>query len=529
MAEESKILIQPEAQATKERMSISREIEENINYLKELLGIGESFDIIFRELYVGRKKIATYSVNAMVNDDLISDILEDIVARSPEELTVDTLDKIFYHRATHTQTKKQKNMKDAITSLLSGELIMFIDGEDTCIVIDARKYPARMPAESNIEKVTRGSKDSFVETIVFNTALIRRRLRDPRLRFEIVKVGARSQTDVAVAYIQDIANPDLIEDMKSKLNKIKIDGVPMAEKAIEEYVVGGWKWNPLPKVRYTERPDVAVTHLLEGHVLLLTDTSPTATIYPTTLFHHLQHVEEYRQNALVGTYLRWVRILGMLFAFLLPPLWLAMALQNKLLPDTLAFLGTKEPGIIPLGIQFILAEFGVELVRMATVHVPSAQSTALGFIGAFMLGEFATKVGLFSNEVIFYTAIAAVGAFATPSVEFAMALRLFRMFTVLLVMLFKLPGLIVGVGIFALSLLFTKSFGVPYLWPLIPLNLPALKDMFVRMPIPTKVMRPAVLKPLDKDRLDTPGNDQQSKAQQAKSSGNEDLDEDKKL
>jgi stage V sporulation protein AF len=405
---------------------------------------------------------------------------------------------------------------------LSAELILFVDGEDTCLVIDARKYPARMPAESNIEKVTRGSRDSFVETIVFNTALVRRRLRDPRLRFEIVKIGARSQTDVAVAYIQDIANPDLVENIKGKLNSINIDGVPMAEKAIEEYIVGGWKWNPLPKVRYTERPDVAVTHLLEGHVLLLTDTSPTATILPTTLFHHLQHVEEYRQNALVGTYLRWVRILGMLFAFLLPPLWLALVLQNKLLPDTLAFLGTKDPGIIPLGIQFILAEIGVELVRMATVHVPSAQSTALGFIGAFMLGEFATKVGLFSNEVIFYTAIAAVGAFATPSVEFAMAIRLFRLFTVVLVMLFKLPGLLAGVGIFALTLLFTKSFGVPYLWPVIPLNFPALKDMFVRMPIPTKVSRPAVLKPLDKDRLEKVGPNQQNEAQKGGTSGKDD-------
>jgi stage V sporulation protein AF len=507
---------------------ISRDIEKNINYLKELLGVGESFDIIFREFYIGRKKIVTYSVNAMVNDDLMSDILEDIVARSPEELTVDTLDKIFYHRATHTQTKKQTNMTEAVISLLSGELIMFVDGEDTCIIIDARKYPARLPAESNIEKVTRGSRDSFVETIVFNTALIRRRLRDPRLRFEIVKVGVRSQTDVAVAYIQDIANPDLVNSLKTKLNAINIDGVPMAEKAIEEYIVGGFKWNPLPKVRYTERPDVAVTHLLEGHVLILTDTSPTATILPTTLFHHVQHVEEYRQNALVGTYLRWVRIFGMLFAFLLPPLWLAMVMQNKLLPEPLAFLGTKEPGIIPLGLQFILAEFGVELVRMATVHVPTAQSTALGFIGAFMLGEFATKVGLFANEVVFYTAIAAVGSFATPSVEFAMAIRLFRLFTIVLVMLFKLPGLIVGLGIFAMTLLFTKSFGVPYLWPLIPLNFAALKDMFIRMPIPTKVMRPSMLKPLDNDRLNHEGQTQNPK-QPEEEEEEEDPESDKKL
>jgi stage V sporulation protein AF len=193
----------------------------------------------------------------------------------------------------------------------------------------------------------------------------------------------------------------------------------------------------------------------------------------------------------------------------------------------LAFLGTKEPGIIPLGLQFILAEFGVELVRMATVHVPTAQSTALGFIGAFMLGEFATKVGLFANEVVFYTAIAAVGSFATPSVEFAMAIRLFRLFTIVLVMLFKLPGLIVGLGIFAMTLLFTKSFGVPYLWPLIPLNFAALKDMFIRMPIPTKVMRPSMLKPLDNDRLNHEGQTQNPK--QPEEEEEEDPESDKKL
>jgi stage V sporulation protein AF len=168
----------------------------------------------------------------------------------------------------------------------------------------------------------------------------------------------------------------------------------------------------------------------------------------------------------------------------------------------LAFLGPRDPGIIPLGFQFILAELGVELVRMATVHVPSAQSTALGFIGAFMIGEFATKVGLFGNEIIFYTAVAAVGAFATPSIEFAMAIRFFRAILLLLVIFFKLPGLLVGlVGILIVTAT-TKSFGIPYLWPLLPFNLGGMKDVLLRLPLPSKILRPAALKPQDKDRLD---------------------------
>jgi len=494
-----------------EERKINTDIDVNINYFKDLLGVGESFDVIFREYKVGRKRAASFSINGMTNDVLLTNVFQDMLTLHTEELSINTLQKLFYTRATHSQVKLLDNINDAVTSLLSGEMLFLVDGETQLIVFDARAYPARMPAESNIEKVTRGSRDSFVETIVFNTALIRRRLRDPNLRFEIVKVGSRSQADIAVAYIKDITNPELVEKVKDRLNSIEIDGVPMAEKAIEEYIVGGSKWNILPKVRYTERPDVAAVHLLEGHVCLVVDTSPNIMILPTTFWHHVQHVEEYHQNVVVGSFLRLVRLAGVAFSLLLPPLWLAMVLQRHLLPDALAFLGPRDPGIIPIGFQFLLAELGLELVRMATVHVPSAQSTALGFIGAFMLGEFATKVGLFGNETIFYVAVAAVGAFATPSMEFAMAIRLFRIILVVLVMLFKLPGLLGGLfGIFIL-LLTTKSFGVPYLWPAIPFNYGAMKDVLFRLPIPNKVLRPAVLKPQDKDRIETGEDNSSSK------------------
>jgi stage V sporulation protein AF len=177
-------------------------------------------------------------------------------------------------------------------------------------------------------------------------------------------------------------------------------------------------------------------------------------------------------------------------------------LQPHLLPETLSFLGPRESGIIPLGLQFVLAEIGLELVRMATVHVPSAQSTALGFIGAFMLGDFATKVGLFGNETIFYMAVAVVGTFATPSVELALAVRIFRMALVVLVTAFKLPGLLGGLLALLALLVTTKSFGIPYLWPLIPFNFKAMQDVIFRLPIPHKVLRPAALKPKDENRLD---------------------------
>lgn len=495
-----------------DEIKIEKEIDKNINYIKDYLGVGETFDIIFREFRVGRKRAASFSINGMTNDVILSNVFEELTAYRQEDLTINTMQKLFYSRATHSQAKLLENMNDAITSLLSGELLFFVDGESQVMVLDARSYPARMPAESNIEKVTRGSRDSFVETMVFNTALIRRRLRDPNLRFEIVKVGTRSQCDIAVCYIKDITNGDLVKTVKDRINNINIDGIPMAEKAIEEYIVGGSKWNPLPMVRYTERPDVAAVHLLEGHVCIIVDTSPNIMILPTTFWHHVQHVEEYHQNVVIGSYLRLVRLAGVMLSLILPPLWLALVLNRQMLPESLAFLGPRDPGIIPIGIQFILAEFGIELVRMATVHVPTAQSTALGFIGAFMLGDFATKVGLFGNEIIFYTAVAAVGAFATPSMEFAMAMRLFRAVLIVLVMLFKLPGFVGGLAAVFFLLLSSRSFGIPYLWPALPFNFSAMKDVLLRLPIPNKILRPAVLKPQDKDRLESAGTEKDSQS-----------------
>jgi stage V sporulation protein AF len=492
--------------AEEDKRKIDTDIDHNINYLKELLGVGESFDVVFREYEIGRKRAASFSVNGMTNDILLTNIFQDMMALRPEELNINTLHKVFYHRMSHSQVKMVDNMNDAMVSFLSGEMVVFIDGEDQCIVIDARAYPIRSPEESTIEKVTRGSRDSFVETLPFNTTLIRRRLRDPNLRFEIVKVGTRSKTDVAVAYIKDITDPKLVDMIKERLNNISIDGIPMAEKAIEEYIVKGSRWNPLPKVRYTERPDVAAVHLLEGHVCIVVDTSPNVMILPTTFWHHLQHTEEYRQSVAAGTFLRLVRMGAVILSMILPPLWLALVLQRHMLPETLGFLGPRDPGIIPLGFQFLLAEFGIEMVRMATVHVPSAQSTALGFIGAFMLGEFATKVGLFGNEVIFYMAVAVVGTFATPSIELSLAVRLFRIGLLLLVMLFKLPGFLAGFLAILLLVLTTKSFGIPYMWPAIPFNFRALKGIILRLPLPDKVLRPGVLKPIDKDRLE-PGDE----------------------
>src|SRR5690606_7518880 len=215
---------------------------------------------------------------------------------------------------------------DVVTAVLTSPVTLLVDGEEEAILIDARTYPGRQHEEPDVERVVRGSRDGFVETLIFNTALTRRRLRDPSLRMEYMQVGARSKTDICIAYLEDVADPELVETIRNTLSRIQVDGLTMAETGLEALLFRR-HWNPYPLVRFTERPDVAAVHLLEGHVLIYVDTSPSVMITPTTFFHHVQHAEEYRQKPGVGAFLRWVRFLGIGVSLFLVPLWYLFALE----------------------------------------------------------------------------------------------------------------------------------------------------------------------------------------------------------
>lgn len=479
--------------------SLHKKLQDNLDYLAEKMGVGESFDVIVREIEIGGKRAALLYIDGFVKVQVMF-IMEFLFYLDREDIVPDTVDKFYKRCIIHFEVERVDTLNAVIKNVLSGPIALLIDGEREAIIIDTREYPARGPEEPDIERVTRGSRDGFTETLVFNTALIRRRIRDPALRIELLQVGSRSQSDIALVYIKNIANPGTVELLRERIKKISIDGLPMAEKTVEEFLTLG-TWNPFPQVRYTERPDVAAIHLLEGHILVLTDTSPSAIIAPATFFHHIQHAEEFRQNAVVGGYLRWVRYLGVILSLVITPLWLLFVLEPGLLPPQLSFIGPQELTPVPIQMQLLLAELGLDLVRMAAIHTPSALATALGIIAAFMIGDIAISVGLFTGEVVLYMAIAAVGTFATPGYEFAFAVRLMRLLLLIAVGLLHLPGLVLGLLLILLILLRTKSFNVPYLWPLLPFNGKAMLDIIIRRPVPYKGTRPSFLKPQDPERL----------------------------
>src|SRR3954463_7400908 len=244
---------------------VKANIEENVAYLRKELGVGKSFDIIHLDVEYAEKKVAMFLVDGLVKDDLLHLLMKFLAKVKKEELEKDVLKKLLKTYIPYVEINTEDDLNKVVDTVLSGPTALVIDGIDEVILIDARTYPVRGPQEPDMERVVRGSRDGFVETIVFNTALTRRRVRDPSLRMEFMQVGRRSKTDVVLCYIEDIADTNTVKKLKNTSSQIDTDGLPMADKTIEEYISGSF-WNPFPVVRFTERPDTAATHLFEGHV-----------------------------------------------------------------------------------------------------------------------------------------------------------------------------------------------------------------------------------------------------------------------
>ncbi|MBB6448408.1 stage V sporulation protein AF [Geomicrobium halophilum] len=486
----------------KRAKKLGSDYESNVSLLQKQLRVDKNFDIVEQEYHFGGKAMSLYALDAFANDLVVTQIIENLSKLEEGALSKDPLTRLEQSMIPIIELEREDVLEELITQILSGQAALIVEGCSEAILMDVREYPVREPQEPDMERVARGSKDGFVETLVFNSGLIRRRVRDPALIMEPMQVGRRSKTDVVISYIDNVADPELMRRLKKKINAIDIDGVPMAEKTIEEFLIKK-SLVPFPQVRYTERPDTAAVHLMEGHVLILVDGSNVAMIVPTTYFHHLQHAEEYRQEPIVGFFLRWVRFLAVFVSIFLLPVWFLIADNEALGPDVWGFIGVEEDFNIPIFWQILIAEFGLQVLRMAAIHTPDALATALGLVAAILIGEIGVETGVFTNEVVMYAAVSAMAGYATPSYELGLCNVLIRIALVLSVGFFSLYGfLIIGLIIF-LMLVKTKILNTPYLWPFLPFNAKALSDLLLRMPMPYKNHRPSFVHPLDSKRQAT--------------------------
>src|SRR5690625_3460322 len=473
---------------------VAKNIERNEQYMRTEMGVGTSYDVDFRELIVLNRKVQLYYINGLVDDKTITEILKKLVEVNDFESEADKMFDIIKNRLVNQQVDPENKMEKVAHELLSGLIIVFVDGERTAFIVDVRHYPGRQPEEPDTERVIRGSRDGFTENIVENAALTRRRVKDKRLRNELVKVGTRSKTEVSISYIDTIVNEKTVKAVKNKLKKIDIDGVIMVDKALNEFF-GEKKWTPLSLVRFTERPDVAGHLLLSGFLILMVDTSPNVIIVPTTFFDHLEHAEEFRQVPIIGTMTRWIRILAVLSSVFLVPVWLLFVLEPSLLPENLSFIGPDKTGNIPIGIQIILAFLGVEFLRMAAIHTPTPLATALGLIAAVLIGDIAVDVGLFNAEVILYVAVSTIGSYVTPSYELSVANKFIELWFIIAILTFGMSGFMIALTVTIIYLVQLKTIDAPYFWPLIPFDRKSFLRLIFRLPVPYVESRPKIVFP----------------------------------
>lgn len=491
---------------------ISRDLKENVNYLNGLLGIGQgpghSWDLMAKDFTFSDFQMTSYVLNGYFLTMNVVLILEDLEKRirmfvSQQEGTPYTLGELVSYLNTNIaflQVQPVPKMTDAVRFILSGPMVTFIDGFDTALLIDTRIYPMRSIAEPEVGKVVRGPRDGFVETMLMNTALIRRRLRDPSLRAELMQVGSRSKTDVTLMYMAGVAKQQTVDLIREKLQSITAETITMAEQSVTD-LIGKLRWNPFPIVRYTERPDVAATALVEGHVLIVVDTTPEVIIAPISLFQLLQHPEEYHLYPLPGTYTRWVIFLSTLISVLLPGLFLLINFYPELVPKELIFFRATRGDPLPLWGELLLAEIFLDILRLAVINSPMAVSSMVSIIAAIIFGQFVEQIHLLQPEVLVYMSFVLIAQFALSSYELATANHLARIYILLLTQVghvfhLSIWGFALAVVSLAVLLGTMKSFGVPYLWPLIPFQWKnGLANVLVRRPTTVAHGMPAILRP----------------------------------
>lgn len=478
---------------------LTNDHQKNVQYIKDELGFGESFDILAIDAHYAGREMTYFMVDGMVQGDIMHYLMRFLAKLDAHHLDSNPLETLLKEDIPYVEVSSEKDLDKAIFWVMTGCTVLLVEGINQAVIIDARTYPTRNPQEPDVERVVRGPRDGFVETIVFNTALTRRRVRDPSLRMEYLSVGRRSKTDICIGYIKDIANPEVVKQLKEAISTIDTDGLPMAEKTIEEFIAGR-HFNPFPIVRYTERPDTAAVHLFEGHVLVFVDGSPVVLIAPSTYWNQLQHVEEYRQKPIIGSYLRFIRYLSVGASVFFLPLWYVIATHPDLAGHHLKIISAGHASHVPLILQILLIEIGFDALRMATIHTPTSLATALGLVAAIMIGQMAVSIGLFSSQTVIYMSFVAIGTFATPLYELSIANRLARLFLILLSFLFGVSGFVLGSTALIIYLVRMNAMNMPYMWPFIPFSIDGMREVIFRTPIPLKTMRPPALNTKDPDR-----------------------------
>lgn len=459
-------------------------LQENMDYLNQILQVDVSFDLVYRVVHVGGKEACIYFIDGFCKDTLMQKMLQYFMDMKEADLP-QNVHEMLKKKIPYVEVDVAKDYDKVLTNLLSGVFVLLIDGFEQAILIDSRTYPARGVEEPSKDRTLRGSKDGFVETVVFNTALIRRRIRDPHLRMEMMNAGKASRTDIVVCYMDDRVDKQFLKEIKTKIQNIKVDALTMNQQSLAECLFP-YKWyNPFPKFKYTERPDTAAAQILEGNIIILVDNAPSVIIMPTSFFDVVEEADDYYFPPVTGTYLRISRFIITVLTYLIAPLFLLLMKNPDFIPESFKFIAVKETVNVPLVWQFLILELAIDGLRLAAVNTPNMLSTPLSIMAALVLGEFSVRSGWFNSEVMLYMAFVAIASYTQPNYEMGYALKFMRIINLVLTALFNVWGFIAGIIVLLAALASNKTVSRQgYLYPLIPFEWKKLKNLIVRVRLP---------------------------------------------
>ena len=464
---------------------ISNDYRENVRVLDGLLGVGRSCDMVSRDYLIGGRRARLWVVDGFGSDSILERMGAFWLTLKPENVMSLTEMQDFLDRyITFSESNVTFDISDAVTSVFLGKSLLAVEGLAGVALMDAKGYPSRSVHEPPDGKVLRGSHDGFVEAVVPNMALLRRRIRDPHLTMEGHKVGSRTHNDAVLCYLDDRVDQDLLRKLRGKLLGLDVRSLSMAQESLAEAIRPKQWYNPFPKVRYTERPDAAAASIMEGSIVLMVDNSPSVMILPTGFFDFTQESNDYYFPPLVGTYLRVLRVTVFLLSLFITPAWYLMVSEPNRLPGWLNFLSSPEPVSLSLLSQLLVVEFLIDVLKLASLNTPDSLSNSFSMLGALVLGDFAVQAGWLGPEVLVYMAFVSVAGFAQPSYELGYAFKLLRVALLLVTAVFDVWGFCLGVvGIFVLLCTTKPLVGKGYLYPLVPFNGKALLRLLVREPI----------------------------------------------
>jgi len=480
------------------QMKVSSSLNNNLDLLKAILG--QNTDVIFRRFKLGMEEqteAAVIYVDGLTDMNLLNNaIMKPLILESGQAgfnpVRGNLLEFVNNSVITGANVKNARVMEDAVTGILYGEVLLLINGQDNALRISINAWKSRDVTEPKSEVVVRGPREGFTETLRTNTTLIRRRLRSPNLIFEDFHIGRVTYTGVTIAYIRGIVSPDMVAEVKRRLQRIDIGGV-LESGYLEEFIEDD-PYSPFPQVVHTERPDRVVATLLEGRVAILTDGTPFALIVPAEFITFMQTPEDYYERYILSTAIRCLRYIAFGMSLLLPSLYIAITtFHQEMIPTRLLItLAAAREGVpFPALVEALMMEFTFEALREAGIRLPRAVGQAVSIVGALVIGQAAVQAGIVSSLMVIVVAITGIASFMNPSFNIALTMRLLRFPLMLLAATLGLFGVMVGILAMLIHLAGLRSFGVPYLASLAPLHTGDLKDVAVRAPWWAMDSRPA--------------------------------------